>query len=165
MSSIEWKPVDGFSNYIVSNMGDIINAERGAVIHPMPNSSGYLRYCLFENGRKKQEFVHRIVARAFLPAVKGADYVDHINRDKLDNRAENLRWVTASQNNLNSSMRKDKKNSKTKNVIKCFNYFRWSVTIDGLKIFSRCFNTEEEAAKDLKEAVAAGKLSNFLSLE
>jgi hypothetical protein len=165
MSDVEWKPVEGFSNYIVSNMGDIINVERGVLIEPLMNSSGYLRYCLYKNGKKKQMFVHRLIAKAFLPAVEGADYVDHINRDKLDNRSDNLRWVTMSQNNLNSTIRKDKKNTKSKNVFKCFNSYRWSVIINGIKTSSKCFKTEQEAANDLKEAAADGKLSIFLSLE
>jgi hypothetical protein len=146
-------------------MGDIINVERGCVIEPLVNSNGYLRYCLFEKGKKKQMFVHRLVAKAFLPAVEGADYVDHINRNRLDNRAENLRWVTMSQNNLNATMRKDKKNSTIKNVIKCFDNYRWCVTIDGNKQFGKCYKSQDDAAKDLREAVAAGKLSIFLSLE
>mgnify|MGYP000742621874 CR=1 FL=1 len=45
--------------------------------------------------------VHRLVAMAHIPNPKGLEMVDHINQDKLDNRVENLRWVTRSQNQRN----------------------------------------------------------------
>ena len=48
-------------------------------------------------------FVHRLIAEAFLPSVRGKPFVDHINRVRNDNRVENLRWVTAKENIDNSS--------------------------------------------------------------
>ena len=60
------------------------------------NSYGYAIRTIKINGKKRNIYFHHLV----LPAKKGLD-VDHINRDKLDNRVSNLRYVTRSQNILN----------------------------------------------------------------
>ena len=52
--------------------------------------------------------MHHLVANAFLPPKPndGKTYeIDHISRNKADNRASNLRWVTKSENRANTNNR------------------------------------------------------------
>ena len=64
--------------------------------HP---SLGYLRTWL----KGVNYFKHRIVALQFIPNPDNLPVVDHKNHIITDNRIENLRWTTVSNNALNSS--------------------------------------------------------------
>ncbi len=66
-------------------------------------NTGYKRICLYwyENGirKKKQCYIHQLVAKAFLKPVEGKDQVNHIDCNKLNNHVSNLEWCTVAENN------------------------------------------------------------------
>ena len=67
----------------------------------------YLAVNLCRNGTPKVTHVHRIVAEAFLGPRPTGRQVDHIDRNRFNNAACNLRYVTPSQNAQNSGLRID----------------------------------------------------------
>lgn len=78
---------------------------------------------------------------------------DHINRDKLDNRRENLRWATKTQNMRNSSKQGN-------NLFKGVDYlplqktkpYRAKICVDRKNIYLGIFKTPKEAALAYNEA-------------
>ena len=60
-----------------------------------PRLYGYLSVAI---PYRKGCYVHRLVARAFIPNPENKPTVDHINGNRLDNRVVNLRWVTQREN-------------------------------------------------------------------
>ena len=60
----------------------------------IPQDYGYMRIMV----KKKTYAIHRLVAETFIPNPDNKQIVDHINKDRHDNRVENLRWVTSKEN-------------------------------------------------------------------
>lgn len=103
-----WKPVAKFPGYEVSALG-VVRSITGEIIIPVTGSHGYHRVQLFRKGRPHTRDVHRIVCGAHVAGRHFTNLVvDHINRNRLDNRAVNLRWVTVAENNLNRQHKKRK---------------------------------------------------------
>jgi hypothetical protein len=96
-----WAKITGFENYAVSSFGRVKNLETGRVLKPSLTSykkNGYKTVKLYRNGVFQSVLVHRLVATAFCPLVRGAEEVNHIDHNKLNNRATNLEWVTRQAN-------------------------------------------------------------------
>ena len=66
------------------------------------SSKGYKYFILFNSRNKEKVYIHRAVAKLFIPNNDKSKYiVDHINRNKTDNQVSNLRWVNHSENMIN----------------------------------------------------------------
>lgn len=96
-----WIPIDGYENYQVSNMGNIMNITTNKILKGQNNGKGYLFVTLYNESRKgKQIMIHRLVAKAFIPNPDNLPQINHIDENKHNNCVENLEWIT-SQDNIN----------------------------------------------------------------
>lgn len=87
------------TNYYCRRDGTVFNNKTGNICKGAKHGNGYLTiYLRLNDGSRKKFFMHRLIAEAFCEKHEGCDFVDHINGYRNDNRAENLQWVTASEN-------------------------------------------------------------------
>lgn len=112
----EGKTINKYTNYLVTPEGKIYNKYRKRFIHPYKNAAGYLIidlhgdeydfnknhtiYTRKRNSKRKKFRVHRLVAEYFIENPDPTTYteVNHKNKDRTDNRIENLEWVSSAQN-------------------------------------------------------------------
>jgi hypothetical protein len=87
-----------YTRYEVSNQGRVRNAHTGLVLRLRKCRSGYFDVLLNYKGQEKRFYVHSLVATAFVEGWREGLEVNHKNGVKTDNRAENLEWVTSSEN-------------------------------------------------------------------
>ena len=92
-----------YTRYEVSNQGRVRNARTGLVLRPRKSAHGYRKVSLCYQGKPKECYIHILVATAFVEGWREGLQVNHKNGVKTDNRAENLEWVTASENQRHAS--------------------------------------------------------------
>lgn len=109
-----WRDVVGYEGlYQVSNLGRVKSFHRykdGMIVKPAITSKGYCRVDLQKNSQKRKvSKVHRLVAQAFIPNPENKPEIDHIDGNKQNNRADNLRWCTHKENQNNPVTKKNVK--------------------------------------------------------
>lgn len=107
-----WKDIDGYEGlYQISNLGRIKTLER-----MVPTSNGGYRYqsesirktvidklgyeyvMLVKDAKKQNCRVSRLVAQHFIPNPDNLPNVMHIDSDRANSRADNLKWVSVYDN-------------------------------------------------------------------
>lgn len=148
-----WKDIEGYEGlYQVSNLGRVKNLERYVNSRSGKRKSKekilkqsrnrYMYVVLSKNSKRNCFTVHRLVAKAFLPNPNNLPQIDHINTDKTDNRVENLRWVTHSENMKNPITY----------IYRCDNHYKskpiLQLTLDGVVV--KQWQSMSEASRTLK---------------
>lgn len=91
-----WKPIPEFENYKASSLGRVLNPS-GELLKPYPRRR-YQAVRLHNNGESHQIYLHRLIAKVFIPNPKNYRCVLHNNDVGIDNRVSNLRWGTMKMN-------------------------------------------------------------------
>jgi hypothetical protein len=95
-----WKDiVETDGKYLISSLGRIYSNISLRILNINPNKiTGYVNVPLDKRQGGKSYRVHRLVAKAFIPNPLNKKEVNHKNKDKSDNRVENLEWMNVWEN-------------------------------------------------------------------
>ena len=94
-----FKTIKGYPLYCISTEGRIRKISNGKFLTPSKKPNGYMSVNLFmQNGLRKKELVHRLVALTFIENPNNLPQVNHKDRVRDNNCVSNLEWVTAGDN-------------------------------------------------------------------
>ena len=93
--NIEWKIIEGYENYEVSNFGHV--RRNGKILSPGVIKK-HLQVALSKNGKVVHRFVHRLVAEAFIPNPENLPQINHKDENPANNCVDNLEWCDCRYN-------------------------------------------------------------------
>ena len=96
-----WKKIRSYPNYEISSFGKVKNLTNNENMKLRKRDDKYIDVGLTKNGEQTNELLHRLVAKAFCKKQSGEIEVDHIDKNRSNNKSNNLRWVTGSDNQHN----------------------------------------------------------------
>lgn len=117
---------------------EFLNQFKWYALKPTGNKKYYAARGVYRNGKRTTEYMHKVL-------LDTKDYVDHWNRNSLDNQRNNLRSATPSQSRANSE---PKGTSKYMGVSWSKGSRKWQVNIakGGKKYHLGLFDNERDAA-------------------
>lgn len=99
-----FKDIKGYPNYQISNKGRVWNVRTQRMLKPSKKENGYYQINLVAiNGKRKKEYIHRLIALTFIDNPNNYPEVNHIDRDRGNNVLENLEWCDRKHNMRNAS--------------------------------------------------------------
>lgn len=161
-----WKDIKGHEGfYQISNLGRVkslkkwcgnvhlskwVNDEK--ILTPQHNGKNYLYVTITQNKKRKNFYIHRLVAEYFLSNPQRKPVVNHKDFDTSNNTVDNLEWVTQKENIQYSAykMKHPKSKSKPTNTGEKYISFRKEQNRYRVCVYRKeigCFKTLDEAIK------------------
>jgi len=106
--SEEWKIA--IEDYEISNLGNCRKKLKSGfyvIVKGSIQNRGYKYFQLNRNGKRNNYMFHCLVAQCFIGERPEKYDIDHIDRNKLNNNVNNLRYVTHKENSFNHARVKD----------------------------------------------------------
>ena len=102
-----FKPIPNFEDYLIDKNGNIYSIKKKKFIKHY--EQGYISVSLYSNGKMCRKYLHRILGLTFICNPNNKPCIDHIDRNKLNNKLDNLRWCTYLENRQNSGKNSNNK--------------------------------------------------------
>jgi hypothetical protein len=93
-----WRPIPSCPGYGASDYGRIRNDSRGTLLGGTDDRYGYRCINIMVGGQRVKRKVHRLVCEAFHGPCPDGHECGHLDGNRANNRADNLAWVTRSEN-------------------------------------------------------------------
>jgi len=93
--------IQGYPNYLIYEDGRVWSKNRKRYLKQVPHNNGYLCVCLRNDPIQNTISIHRLLAIHYIPNPHNLPFVDHIDRNKHNNKLSNLRWASALLNQQN----------------------------------------------------------------
>lgn len=151
--------VKSLKRVVTNNKHGGIRVIKEKILKPNDNGHGYKIISLRKPKHRKNFYIHRLVATAFIPNPTQARYINHIDYNRENNKIDNLEWCTQKENINHSikNMQKPKSRCRPSNTGHKYVYFR-----NGTYRVCIPHNTERyfkalEQALEFKEVVLNGR--------
>lgn len=94
------KPIKDFPGYTITDDGKVISYKfkTPRIMKTWLQKGGYENIKLCKNNQTYHFLIHRLVAEAFIPNPDNLPEVNHKNKNRSDNRVENLEWCSRIDN-------------------------------------------------------------------
>lgn len=140
--------------YQISNLWnvkslDYRNTGKETILKNRKHKNWYFNISLSKNWKSKNYFIHRLVAEVFIENPENKRTVNHKNGIKIDNKLENLEWMTDKEN-INHSINILWNEPKIWKIWLYNHRSRKIKQFDRQNNFIKNFDTIEAAAKELK---------------
>ena len=161
-----WKDIKGYEGkYQISNLGNVRaldyyaktyrgkRLKRAKQVAITDNGAGYKIASLNKENKRKNFYIHRLVAEAFLENPNKFPHVNHKDYNKANNTLENLEWITIKENVRYSLKNKPKTTKRTTKYGKYIKYdkrygtYNVVVPINGRRTYLGGFKNPEDAMK------------------
>lgn len=151
----QWKSVNGFPAYEISNLGrlrrkpGLNGGHAGLVTHvQVCPKGGYLQYRMRLNTKKTARYIHRLVAEHFVDGWMPDLHVHHKDGDITNNTAENLQWLSKQEH--------DKRHFEEKEPAAGLRFGRWTV-IERIPLSRGLCRVRCNCGREYKRAMGALK--------
>ena len=142
--------VEGYEGlYSVSNFGRVYSHQRGGrFLKPAPDINFYLIVVLYKDKTPKTNRVHALVGNAFIGKRENEITFDHIDRNRQNNRVDNIRLATKSEQQINKNIQHNNKTGEKNISERSDGYYQVKIQRNGKIVFRKCLRMDKFSLSD-----------------
>jgi len=133
-----------YPNYLIYRDGRVFSKKSNKFLKESTNKDGYKQLSLWKDRKEKKFKIHRLIGIHYIRNPENKETIDHINRNRSDNRVENLQWATRKEQSENQGKYKNN-TSGHKGINYCKTHKIWKYRKRGKYKVCRSFKCKIDA--------------------